>query len=105
MNNTVIIGLIALAAILAGAFAGVRLRDRLPKHHLTDETKNLVNVSTAVVATVSALVLGLLISNANTSFTRLGGQVTSLSAEMILRQYGADAEPARNTLLKYAEHK
>jgi len=24
---------------------------------------------------------------------------------MILRQYGADAEPARNTLLKYAEHK
>ncbi|WP_166302419.1 hypothetical protein [Bradyrhizobium sp. 2S1] len=110
MNNTVVIGLIAFAAILAGAFAGAEVRERLPKHHLTDETKNLVSVSTAVVATVSALVLGLLISNANTSFTRLGGQVTALSAEIlrldhILRRYGADAEPARNMLLQYAEHK
>src|ERR1700745_895931 len=101
MNNTLISWLIALATILVGAFAGVKVRDRLPKHHLTDETKNLVNVSTAVVATVSALVLGLLISNANTSFTRLGRQVTALSAEIlrldhILRRYGADAEPARN---------
>jgi len=110
MNNTPIIGLFVLAAILVGAFAGVKVRDRLPKHHLTDETKNLVSVSTAVVATVSALVLGLLISNANTSFTRLGGEVTTLSAEIlrldhILRRYGADAEPARETLLEYAEHK
>src|ERR1700750_2654507 len=110
MNNTVIIGLIAFAAILPGAFAGAELRERLPEHHLTDETKNLVSVSTAVVATVSALVLGLLISNANTSFTRLGGQVTALSAEIlrldhILRRYGADAEPARKVLLQYAQHK
>src|SRR5690242_797745 len=110
MNNTVIIGLIAFAAIIAGAFAGAEVRERLPKHHLTDETKNLVNVSTAVLATVSALVLGLLISNANTSFTRLGGEGTTLSAEIlrldhVLRRYGADAEPARSTLLQYAEHK
>ena len=110
MNNTLIIGFIVLATVLAGAFAGVKVRERLPKHHLTDETKNLVSVSTAVVATVSALVLGLLISNANTSFTRLGGQVTALSAEIlrldhILRRYGADAEPARNMLLQYAQHK
>jgi len=71
MNNPPIIGLIVLAVILAGAFAGMKVRDLLAKHHLSDETKNLVSVSTAVVATVSALVLGLLISNANTSFTRL----------------------------------
>jgi len=67
-------------------------------------------VSTAVIATVSALVLGLLISNANTSFTRLGGDVTTLSAQVlrldhVLRRYGADAEPARKVLLKYAEQK
>src|SRR6476646_4711488 len=110
MNNTVVIGLVVLVAILAGAFAGMMVRAHLPAHHLTDETKNLVSVSTAVVATVSALVLGLLISNANTSFTRLGGQVTALSAEILrldhmLRRYGADAEPARNMLLQYAEEK
>jgi hypothetical protein len=47
---------------------GWAIRRRLPAHHLTDETKSLVSVSMAVVATVSALVLGLLITNANTSW-------------------------------------
>src|SRR6201997_4391462 len=108
--NTPIIGLIAFAAILAGAFAGVEVRERLPKHHLTDETKSLVSVSMAVVATVSALVLGLLISNANTSFRALGGDVTTLSAQIlrldnILRRYGPDTYPARETLRRYAEQK
>ena len=42
-------------------FRGAKVQSHLPKHHLTQETKNLVNVSTAVLATVSALVLGLLI--------------------------------------------
>jgi len=110
LSNTLIIGVIVFAAILSGALAGAKLQTLLPKHHLTDETKSLVNVSTAVLATVSALVLGLLISNANSSFTRLGGEVTTLSAQILrldhmLRRYEADTEPARNTLLEYARHK
>jgi len=64
----------------------------------------------AVVATVSALVLGLLISNANTSFRALGGDVTTLSAQIlrldnILRRYGPDTYSARETLRRYAEQK
>lgn len=110
MYSTLFVGFVAFAAILGGAFVGVQARDRLPSHYLSEETKSLVSVSTAVVATVSALVLGLLISNANTRFTRLGGEVTALSAQIlrldhILRRYGADAEPARGVLLKYAEQK
>jgi hypothetical protein len=70
VQNPLIIGLIVFALILAGAFAGWVMRQHLPEHHLTDETKSLVSVSMAVVATISALVLGLLISNANTSFSR-----------------------------------
>ena len=59
---------------------------------------------------MSALVLGLLVSNANASFIRLGGQVTALSAQIlrldhILRRYGPDTEPARATLLRYASDK
>jgi hypothetical protein len=108
MNNPLIIGFFAFSVILAGAFVGWKLR--LPKHHLTDETKNLVSVSMTVVATISALVLGLLISNANASFIRLGGQVTTLSAEIlrldqVLGRYGLDADPARKTLRQYAEQK
>src|SRR5215831_11311785 len=110
MLTPLIISLIVFAVVLAGAFAGWAIRQRLPAHHLSDETKNLVSVSMAVVATVSALVLGLLISNANTSFRALGGEVTTLSAQIlrldqILRRYGPDTEPARETLRQHAEQK
>ena len=93
--DPLIIGFIVFALILAGAFAGWAIRQCLPAHHLSDETKSLVSVSMAVVATVSALVLGLLTSNANTSFRALGGEVTTLSAQIlrldqILRRYGPD---------------
>jgi hypothetical protein len=46
-----------LAGNLGRAFAGWAARQRLAAHHLSDETKNLVSVSMAVVATLSALVL------------------------------------------------
>jgi len=105
-----IISLIVLLVISAGAFAGWAARRRLPERHLTDETKDLVTVSMAVVATLSALVLGLLISNANNSFTAVGGQVTAMSAEIlrldqILDRYGPEAAQARELLRRYAEIK
>jgi hypothetical protein len=70
----------------------------------------LLHDSLALRQVFAALVLGLLISNANTKFTQLGGEVTALSAEIlrldhILRRYGAEAEPARKILLQYAEQK
>ena len=110
MNEPLIIGLIVFALILAGAVSGWKLRRVLPPEHLTEETRSLISVSTAVVAMASALVLGLLISNANSSFIRLGGQVTALSAEIlrldqILRRYGSETHVARQTLREYAEHK
>jgi hypothetical protein len=108
--NPLIVGLVIFGIVLAGALAGWALRQRLPPHHLTDETKNVVSVSMAMVATISALVLGLLISNANNSFIALGGEVTTLSAQIlrldrILHRYGPDADQARETLREYAIHK
>jgi hypothetical protein len=61
MENPLVIGLIVFGVILVGAFVGWVIKERLPKHHLGDETKSTVTVSMAVVATFSALVLGLLI--------------------------------------------
>jgi len=110
MINTLTIGIVVFAVIFSSALAGMKLSEYLPAHHLKNDTKDLVNVSTAVIATISALVLGLLISNANTNFSRIGGEVTTLSASIlrldhILEEYGADAEPARKMLLRFAEQK
>ena len=106
----VIVGIVIFVIVLAGAFAGWAMRQYLPEHNLTDETKSVVSVSMAMVATISALVLGLLISNANSSFSVLGGEVTTLSAQIlrldrILRRYGSDADSARQTLRQYASQK
>ena len=110
MQNPLIIGCVVFLILLVGALAGWMTRQRLQAHHLTDDTKSLVSVSMAVVATVSALVLGLLISNANSSFSSLGGEVTALSAQILrldqmLQRYGPETMPARQTLRQYAEHK
>jgi uncharacterized membrane protein YqgA involved in biofilm formation len=110
MHNPLIIGLIVFAVILTGALVGYALRECLPKHHLSEETKSTVSVSMAVVATFSALVLGLLISNASSSFSALGGEVTTLSAQILrldglLSRYGPETGLARETLRNYAEQK
>jgi len=68
MLSPLMIGLLVLVVILIGTFAGRTVRRLVPRDHLTEETKSLVSVSMEVVATISALLLGLLISNANNSF-------------------------------------
>src|SRR5438477_13158328 len=78
-----IIGVIIFAVLAWSAFAGWGARQRLPTHHLNDETKSLVSVSMAVVGMITALVLGLLISNANTSFIARSGEVTMLSSDIL----------------------
>ena len=107
MFRPLVIGFLAFAIILAGAFAGAMVRRRVPEHHLTEETKNLVSVSMAVVATISALVLGLLLSNANNSFNAVQGQLSAeiLRLDQLLRRYGSDTKSARETLREYAERK
>src|SRR5438552_18165295 len=61
----------------------------------------------AVLATFSALGLGLLISNANTSFSALGSEVSAqiLPLGQLLRRYGPQTVSARETLRQYAELK
>ena len=110
MFTPLIIVLLVFAVILSGAFVGALVRRRVPQHNLTEETKSMVSVSMAVIATISALVLGLLLSNANSSFNAVQGQVNFISAEILrldqlLRRYGSETKPAREKLRQYAERK
>ena len=105
-----IVGLLTFMIILSGIMAGLALGERLPEHHTNAETKSVVSVSMAIVGTVSALVLGLLVSSANSSFTARASEVTGLTAEIVrldhlLRRYGPEAEPARGSLRRYAKQK
>jgi protein-S-isoprenylcysteine O-methyltransferase Ste14 len=94
---------IAFFCILASAVGGALLRPRLPEHHVTGESKDVIKLSIAVVATMSALVLALLFASTRTSFERSSGLVSRLTADIaeldrVLKHYGPEAEPVRAAL-------
>jgi hypothetical protein len=106
MTHTVI-GLVSFAAIFGGALMGLFAAHRLPGHHLSKETQAAVTVSVAVLGTLSALVLGLMITAANGSFSARSQEVRELSLQLIrmdrnLRRYGPESVDARTKLREWA---
>src|SRR5436190_7670755 len=104
------IGLISFAAIFGGVLIGRFAARRLPGHHLSSETQSAVTVSVAVIGTLSALVLGLMISAANSSFSARTDQLRELSLQLIrmdrnLRRYGPESAEARAALRIWADAK
>ena len=108
--NDAVVGLIAFGAIFGGALLGIFAARSLPEHHLSSETRTAVSVSAAVVGTLSALVLGLLISTASSSFSTRSSEVTTISVDLVridrmMRRYGPEALDARAKLRTYAKAK
>jgi len=56
------------------------IRRKLPKSHLSDETKGVVTLSMGVVGTLTALVLSLLIATASSTFNTRNQEITALAA-------------------------
>lgn len=91
--------LVAALAFLCGA-AGMFVKKRLPEHHVADNTRDLVKLVAGLLATMSALVLSLLISTSAALYNTQSAELQLLSVRVIqldniLRVYGPDAEPGR----------
>ena len=92
--------LITVAALCAGWLLGSFVRDRLPGHHLRDDSKELVQTASAMIATLVALVIGLLVSSAKNSLDQANDGLTQSGTKVILldrtlRRYGPEAMPIR----------
>ena len=61
-------GHIATFLTLGRIWLGTLLRRTLPKHHLNGHAKDVVRLGVGLIATIAALVLGLLIGAAKGSF-------------------------------------
>src|SRR5271168_542132 len=89
------------ACVFGGALLGMLLRKLLPAHHLDTDSKDVVKLGMALIATMSALVLGLLIASAKSSFDAQRGEFTEMSAHIIqldriLARYGPETKEARD---------
>jgi hypothetical protein len=94
---------IAFVCILTGTLVGLLLRTRLPDHYLGSDAKDVVRLGAGLIGTIAALVLGLLIASAKTSYDTQVSQLRQLTADVILldqllAQYGPEAAPVRNLL-------
>jgi hypothetical protein len=90
----------AFIFIFGGALLGMLLRLVLPEPHLNPDTKDVIRLSTGLIATLSALVLGLLIASAQSTFQAQSNQIKQITANVILldnilTRSGAEAEPVR----------
>lgn len=59
-------------------------RTLLPEEHLGEDTKDVVKLGIALIATMAALVLGLLIASAKSAYDTRRGQPLEVSADIIL---------------------
>ena len=98
--NELFVSTLVVVAILGAAWIGGSLRTRLPQHHLSDETKDMVKVGIGFLATLAAMVLGLLVASAKTSYDTKVDEIQQIAAKVILldrnlRELGPQAEPVR----------
>lgn len=97
------IALLTWLIVFVAALFGLALRQRLPEHHLSKESQDTVRLVTGLLATLSALVLGLLIASAKNSFDTVDDGLKKTLAKVIvadrlLAEYGPEAAEARRRL-------
>jgi len=98
--NELVVSSFVVVAILAAAWLGASLRSVLPEHHLTEDTKDMVKVGIGFLATLAAMVLGLLVASAKSSYDTKVGEVQQVAAKLILldrnlRDIGPQVDPVR----------
>jgi hypothetical protein len=98
--SAAVLSCLIFALTLGGIVLGAWLRTTLPQHHLSKDSQDVVRLGVGLIATIAALVLGLLIAAAKGSFDTQNGQVKQITADMILldlllEKYGPEALPIR----------
>jgi hypothetical protein len=97
------IGGVVFACVFGSALLGMIARAVLPENHLTSESKDTIKVAMATIATLAALVVGLLIASAKGSFDSKDGELRGAAAHIVLldremAQYGPETADVRNLL-------
>jgi hypothetical protein len=101
--NPTLVALVSLCCILTGTAIGIWFRARLPAHHLNKDSENVVKMGVGLIATLSALVLGLLISSAKSAYDTKVSEVSQITADVVmidqlLAEFGPEVKSARGQL-------
>jgi hypothetical protein len=100
MNN-VFNAVILFGVLVAAVLLGRRVARLLPDHHLSGDSRDAVKLAMGLVATMTALLLGLLVSSAKGTYDTERGEVLQMAAKVtfldrVLHAYGPEATELRN---------
>ena len=101
--SSLAIAAFVFACLLSSMMLGFFLRGRMPQGHLESDSKDTVKLATGLIATLSALVLGLLVASARDSFNQVSGELMRMSVRIVLLDrvlaaYGPDAQEIRDLI-------
>lgn len=106
--NTEMISLVIFGCVVGAVLMGRTLSRHLPEDHLSAETKETVKLAMGLLATMSALLLGLLVASAKGSYDNARSEVIQMAAKVVfldrvLTGYGPETAEARALLRNAVE--
>lgn len=101
--NPAAVSMIVFGCVFGGALCGMWLRSILPKTHLDAESKDTVKVGIGLIATMTALVLGLVTASAKSSFDSTNAAVKQVAINILaldraLDRYGPETGEIRKNM-------
>jgi hypothetical protein len=98
--NTTFTALVVLGCLVVAVLLGKALRRLLPEDHLTADSRDTIKLAMGLVATMTALVLGLLVSSAKGAYDTKRSEVIQMAAKVafldrLLSLYGPESAEAR----------
>jgi hypothetical protein len=98
---TTVIAVILFVCLVGVALLGRRVRRYLPEDHLSADSRDAVKLAMGLVATMTALLLGLLVSSAKGTYDTVRSEVMQMAGKVafldrVLALYGPEAAGARN---------
>lgn len=91
------------ACVFGGALLGMLLRRALPEHHLSTDSKDTIKLGIGLIGTMGALVLGLMVASAKSSYDTQNNELTQMAAKIavldrVMARYGPETKEARDLL-------
>ncbi|MFO1152862.1 MAG: hypothetical protein U1E42_04215 [Rhodospirillales bacterium] len=106
--NPVAVPLILAVVVFSGSVLAMYVKQALPDSHLSAEAKDVIKLGMTLIATLVALVLGLMIATAKGTYDAQSAAVRQFSADILLldrtlAEYGPETQPLRGLLRQSAE--
>jgi hypothetical protein len=108
--NPALIGVIVFAFTITASLVGMRLRKVLPEHHVNTESRDAVKLCVGLIATMTALVLGLVTASAKSHFDSVNAAVNHTAVEVLtldrlLERYGPETREIRADLQRAVQRR